>query len=78
MKKKMIFSDFFPAAKKIMEKKYIFLMCITVFGLLPNLYCGEENFCIATLVLYCKREGWKKIVVKIVLQNNFCIVEKKA
>ena len=74
----MIFSDFFPAAKKIMENIYIyiyiFLMCITVFGLLPNLYCEEENFCIATLVLYCKREGWKKIVVKIVLQYNFCIV----
>ena len=51
-----------------------------VFGLLPNcLVKNKIKFvlqpcnCIAR-----EKAGKKKIVVKIVLQYNFCIVEKKA
>ena len=35
--------------------------------LLPNCLVKFFFFCIATLQLYCKREGWKK---KIVLQEK--------
>ena len=64
------------------------ILCRTVFGLLPKLYCEKENFCIARKALYCDivaldvqemrivlQVEW---VLKIVLQYNFCIVEKKA
>ena len=34
----------------------------TIFGLLPNCLVKKKN-CIATLQLYCKREGWKKKIV---------------
>ena len=36
-------------------------------GLLPNCLVKKKKNCIATLQLYCKREGWKK---KIVLQEK--------
>ena len=58
----------------------------TVFGLLPNYIVKNENFCIARKAFYCDivaldvqerrivlQVEW---VLKIVLQYNFCIVEK--
>ena len=39
-------------------------------GLLPNCLVKKKN-CIATLQLYCKREGWKKKnCIAIVLQEK--------
>ena len=65
-----------------------FFLCRIVFGLLPKLYCEKENFCIARKALYCDKVALdvqeRRIVLqvewvlKIVLQYNFCIVEKKA
>ena len=60
MKKKNRFYKFIG----VQEKKNLVVKSV---GLLPNCIVKKKN-CIATLVLYCKREGWKKkIVVKIVL-----------
>ena len=45
----------------IMQNEFFFFFYAgTVFGLLPKLYCEAEIFCIATLVLYCKRGLEKK------------------
>ena len=57
-----------------MKKK----LCRTVFGLLPKLYCEKKIFVLQPwFCITRERAGKKKIVVKIVLQYNFCIVEKK-
>ena len=50
----------------------------TVFGLLPNCIV-KKKICIASLAIVLQeRRLEKKIVVKIVLQYNFCIAEKRA
>ena len=76
-----------------MRKKKIIIMkkkiCAEPFlGYCPNYIVKKENFCIARKALYCDivaldvqerrivlQVEW---VLKIVLQYNFCIVEKKA
>ena len=67
----IFFFMIFQLLERIEKKK---ISAETVFGLLPNcivnLYCKPCN-CIA-------RERAGKFVVKIVLQYNFCIAEKRA
>ena len=65
-KKKIKFYKFIG----VLEKKNF---CCKIGWATAQLYYEKKIICIATLVLYCKREGWKKIVVKIVLQYHFCI-----
>ena len=60
--------NFFVSPVEINEKKKF--SAKTIFGLLPKLYGEKKNYCIATLQLYCKREGWKFFFIAIVLQEK--------
>ena len=49
--------------KNIMKKKFLKK---NKKNLLQNrLYCDEKKNVLQALQLYCKREGWKKMVVKL-------------